>query len=87
MIVAALLIILTHTSTTISTLPILILGCIKRTCHLLSKLFYFSRELRDQIKPESVELIKQQRLNYLVEGTRFHKYQTGKRLKGQMMKM
>lgn len=28
-------------------------------------------ELREQIKPEIIELIKKQRLNYLIEGTRF----------------
>lgn len=31
-------------------------------------------ELRNQIKPEIMELIKQQRLNYLIGGTRFAKY-------------
>ncbi|XP_059141115.1 engulfment and cell motility protein 1-like [Physella acuta] len=31
-------------------------------------------ELREQIKPEIMDLIKQQRLNYLVSGTRFAKY-------------
>ncbi|XP_074646878.1 engulfment and cell motility protein 1-like isoform X2 [Tubulanus polymorphus] len=31
-------------------------------------------ELREQIKPEIIELIKEQRLNYLVNGTMFTKY-------------
>ena len=31
-------------------------------------------ELRDMVKPEIIELIKQQRLTYLTEGTRFDKY-------------
>ena len=31
-------------------------------------------ELRDMVKPEIIELIKQQRLLYLMEGTRFDKY-------------
>ena len=30
-----------------------------------------SRELKQRIKPEMIELIKQQRLNHLVNGTRF----------------
>ena len=34
------------------------------------------RELREQIKPEILELIKQQRLNCLVEGTRFLRHNT-----------
>ncbi|XP_064640073.1 engulfment and cell motility protein 1-like isoform X2 [Lineus longissimus] len=38
-------------------------------------------ELREQIKPEILELIKEQRLNYLVEGTLFQKYNNGKRVK------
>ena len=29
------------------------------------------RELKQRITPEMIELIKQQRLNYLVNGTRF----------------
>lgn len=37
-------------------------------------------ELREQIKPEVIDLIKQQRLNYLVEGTLF-KNHTGNRRK------
>ena len=44
--------------------------------------FCFIRELREQITPEIMELIKQQRLNYLVEGTRFTKYSKGQRMKG-----
>lgn len=31
-------------------------------------------ELREQIKPEIIELIQQQRFGFLVEGTRFTKY-------------
>jgi len=31
-------------------------------------------ELREQIKPDIIELIQQQRLGFLVEGTRFTKY-------------
>lgn len=31
-------------------------------------------ELREQIQPEMIELIQQQRLGYLTEGTRFNKY-------------
>jgi hypothetical protein len=46
--------------------------------------FLHSSELREQIKPEIIELIKEQRLNYLVEGTRFQKYNNGKRVKGEM---
>ncbi|XP_044750351.1 engulfment and cell motility protein 1 isoform X1 [Coccinella septempunctata] len=39
-------------------------------------------ELREQITPEIVSLIKQQRLAFLVEGTRFTKYSTrGQRIK------
>jgi len=40
-------------------------------------------ELREQVKPEIMQLIKQQRLNYLVEGTRFLKYNKGGRMKGK----
>ena len=36
----------------------------------------FFSELREQIKPEILELIKQQRLNCLVEGTRFLRHNT-----------
>ena len=43
-------------------------------------------ELREQITPEIMELIKQQRLNYLVEGTRFTKYSKGQRMKGELTK-
>ena len=43
-------------------------------------------ELREQITPEIMELIKQQRLNYLVEGTRFTKYSKGQRMKGELIK-
>ena len=43
-------------------------------------------ELREQITPEIMELIKQQRLNYLVEGTRFTKYSKGQRMKGELRK-
>jgi len=32
------------------------------------------QELREQITPEILELVKQQRLNHLIEGTRFNKY-------------
>lgn len=35
---------------------------------------YAILELRDMVKPEIIELIKQQRLLYLMEGTRFDKY-------------
>ncbi|XP_066250253.1 engulfment and cell motility protein 1 [Euwallacea similis] len=39
-------------------------------------------ELRELITPEIMELIKQQRLNYLIEGTRFTKYSPrGQRIK------
>uniref|UniRef100_A0A1B6DW40 ELMO domain-containing protein n=1 Tax=Clastoptera arizonana TaxID=38151 RepID=A0A1B6DW40_9HEMI len=39
-------------------------------------------ELKEQITPEIMELIRLQRLNYLVEGTRFTKYgQRGQRIK------
>ncbi|KAK2191324.1 hypothetical protein NP493_54g03014 [Ridgeia piscesae] len=39
-------------------------------------------ELREKIKPEIIELIKEQRLHYLVEGTQFTKYsQRGARMK------
>ncbi|XP_072052034.1 engulfment and cell motility protein 1-like [Amphiura filiformis] len=31
-------------------------------------------ELREQIKPEIIELIKKQRINYLIEGTQFNKF-------------
>lgn len=37
-------------------------------------------ELREQIKPEIQELIKQQRLNYLVAGTKFNRLKTGGKL-------
>ncbi|XP_066290185.1 engulfment and cell motility protein 1-like isoform X1 [Branchiostoma lanceolatum] len=37
-------------------------------------------ELREQIKPEIINLVKQQRLNYLVEGTLFNKF-TNRRVK------
>lgn len=37
------------------------------------------QELREQITPEILELIKQQRLNHMVEGTRFTKYPKGTR--------
>uniref|UniRef100_A0A8D8Q509 Engulfment and cell motility protein 1 n=1 Tax=Cacopsylla melanoneura TaxID=428564 RepID=A0A8D8Q509_9HEMI len=40
-------------------------------------------ELRELIKPEIIDLIKQQRLGYLVEGTRFNKYTKGSRVKDQ----
>ena len=43
-------------------------------------------ELREQITPEIMEIIKQQRLNYLVEGTRFTKYSKGQRMKGELTK-
>ncbi len=57
------------------------------SCQKLSRnLFAFDcRELREQITPEIMELIKQQRLNYLVEGTRFTKYSKGQRMKGEML--
>jgi len=32
----------------------------------------FISELRERLKPEILDLIKQQRLNYLVEGSRFY---------------
>ena len=35
-------------------------------------------ELRQQIEPEILELIQQQRLGYLTEGTRFSKYNTNR---------
>lgn len=39
-------------------------------------------ELREQIKPEILDLIQQQRLGFLVEGTRFTKYSArGQRIK------
>ncbi|RUS91972.1 hypothetical protein EGW08_000185 [Elysia chlorotica] len=38
-------------------------------------------ELRNQIKPEIMELIKQQRLNYLIGGTRFAKYSKNGRIR------
>ncbi|CAH1782758.1 unnamed protein product [Owenia fusiformis] len=40
------------------------------------------KELKEEITPEIVELIKQQRLNYVMEGTRFTKYIPNKRQKG-----
>jgi engulfment/cell motility protein 1 len=39
-------------------------------------------ELKEQIKPEIMELIQQQRLGFLVEGTRFTKYS----MRGQRIK-
>eukprot|EP00057_Strongylocentrotus_purpuratus_P005738 XP_003731657.2 PREDICTED: engulfment and cell motility protein 3 [Strongylocentrotus purpuratus] len=39
--------------------------------------FFFSvnfRDLRNQIKPDMIDLIKQQRLRFLVEGTMFNRY-------------
>ena len=39
-------------------------------------------ELRNQIKPEIMELIKQQRLNYLIGGSRFAKYSKNGRIRG-----
>ena len=45
--------------------------------------FLLASELREKIKPEIVDLIKAQRLHYLVEGTMFTKYsQRGARMKG-----
>ncbi|XP_022084028.1 engulfment and cell motility protein 1-like isoform X2 [Acanthaster planci] len=38
-------------------------------------------ELREEIKPEIMELIKQQRLNYLMKGTQFNKYNKSGRAK------
>nr|CAG4638298.1 EOG090X02BW [Cyclestheria hislopi] len=38
-------------------------------------------ELREQITPEILELVQQQRLNYLTEGTRFNKYSSRGRIK------
>lgn len=40
-------------------------------------------ELREQIKPEIQELIKQQRLNYLVAGTRFNRLRQAGKLSGE----
>ncbi|KAL1463466.1 hypothetical protein WDU94_015215 [Cyamophila willieti] len=40
-------------------------------------------ELKELITPEIIDLIKQQRLGYLVEGTRFTKYAKGLRQKNQ----
>jgi len=37
----------------------------------LSRATILCRELKQRITPEMIELIKQQRLNYLVNGTRF----------------
>ena len=46
----------------------------------------FASELREKIKPEIIELIKEQRLHYLVEGTQFTKYSSrGARMKGRFM--
>nr|CAG4646089.1 EOG090X02BW [Macrothrix elegans] len=39
------------------------------------------KELQEQIKPEIIELIQQQRLGYLTEGTRFSKYTNRGRVK------
>ncbi|XP_055955461.1 engulfment and cell motility protein 1 isoform X2 [Patella vulgata] len=43
-------------------------------------------ELREKLKPEILELIKQQRLNVLEEGTRFNKYTAKARMKDTMKK-
>lgn len=40
---------------------------------------YFHRELKEKIQPEILELIKQQRLNRLVEGTCFRKLNSRRR--------
>lgn len=40
---------------------------------------YFCRELKEKIQPEILELIKQQRLNRLVEGTCFRKLNSRRR--------
>lgn len=41
--------------------------------------FVFRRELREKIQPEIMELIKQQRLNRLCEGTCFRKISSRRR--------
>lgn len=41
--------------------------------------FSFHRELKEKIQPEILELIKQQRLNRLVEGTCFRKLNSRRR--------
>lgn len=42
-------------------------------------LSFFPRELKEKIQPEILELIKQQRLNRLVEGTCFRKLNSRRR--------
>ena len=53
--------------------------CFDRLC-----VYVCISELREEVKPETIELIKQQRLNYLVEGTLFNN-KTG-RMKGAHVK-
>lgn len=50
--------------------------------------FNFFRQLREQLRPAMIELIRQNRLNFLKEGHLFAKYgkgQRGSRDKGELL--
>jgi hypothetical protein len=44
--------------------------------------FYFS-ELREHITPDMINMIKQQRLNFLMDGSKFTKYNFRGKVKGK----